>query len=326
MTKVTVIGAGSWGCALAMHLSRHHDDICLWDIDTPLLEEMKIKRENTRYLPGNPLPEKLSIETDFNTAVRDRDLILVVVPSHVFSRVIENLKPHLSETTYLAWATKGIDPSTLTLLSERVEAILGQRAMAMLSGPSFAKEVAEASLTVVDVCCNHEALTTLMKALFNQGDFRLQENHNFTSVQLGGTMKNVVAIAVGMADGLGLGTNATSAIMTAGLQDEMHLAKAMGVESPASLISYSAVGDLILTCSDNKSRNRRFGRLLGQGKDQKAALDEINQTVEGLDNCPLIIELAEKYGVKLSVASGLLSVLENKIDAKTAIKSMLAFT
>lgn len=322
LSKVTVIGAGSWGCALAMHLSRYNDCVHIWDIDTKLLSEMQAARENVRYLPGAPLPKDLKIETDFEKAVADADLILLVVPSHVFRRVLKDLKPHIKNDCYITWASKGFDPDTKQLLNTVVNEELGKRPMAVVSGPSFAREVADEQPTVIDIASNNDALTAIMDNLFNHADFRLQHNHNFISVQLGGAMKNIISIAVGIADGLGFGSNTSSALMTTGLNDIKRLAKAMGTDGEA-LINFSGVGDLILTCSDNKSRNRRFGLALGQGKSSEQALKEIAQVVEGLDNTKLALALAETQKVHLNVAANLNLILEGQLDANIAVKKML---
>ncbi|PIQ44218.1 MAG: glycerol-3-phosphate dehydrogenase [Gammaproteobacteria bacterium CG11_big_fil_rev_8_21_14_0_20_46_22] len=325
MQKITVIGAGSWGCSLAMHLAREHAGIHLWDIDTSLLENMQKTRENTRYLPGLSLPEALIIEADLSAALKQTDLVLIVVPSHVFAKALASIKPHIASHTPVIWASKGIAPDSLKLLHEVAHELLGARAMAALSGPSFAREVAEGLPTILDMASNGTALSETLHSLFDHGKLRLHDNPDFISVQLGGAMKNVVAIAVGMADGLGMGTNAKCALMTIGLQDEMRMAKALGADSGQDLMSFSGVGDLILTCTDNQSRNRRFGKLLGEGQTQADALAEINQTVEGLDNCPLMLKLAEKHGVELKVTHGLQRVLSGESAPDQAIQAMLGF-
>ena len=322
LSKITVIGAGSWGCALAMHLARYNEGVFIWDIDSVHLNEMQATRENVRYLPGTPLPEALHIEIDFEKAISDADLILLVVPSHVFRKVLQNLKAHIKNDCLITWATKGFDPDTKQLLNTVVVEELGERPMAVISGPSFAKEVAEEQPTVIDIASNNEGLTQIMDGVYNHANFRLQHNYNFISVQLGGAMKNIIAIAVGIADGLGYGSNTSSALMTTGLKDIKRLVVKMGSQGEA-LINFSGVGDLILTCSDNKSRNRRFGLALGQGKSAEQALTEIAQVVEGLDNTKLALALAEQHGVTLNIASKLDMILEGKLQAKQAVTQML---
>jgi len=321
--KIAVIGAGSWGCALAMHLAKHNKQVTIWDIDSDVIHQMKETGYNDRYLPGIILPKNLNPLTDFKEAISNQDLILIVVPSHAFRKVIENIKPHISSNTYIAWATKGLDTNSQQLLSTVVNDVMGDRPMACISGPSFAKEVANGQPTVIDIASNDETLSMLMSQVFNHAHFRLHENPDFVSVQLGGALKNIVAIAVGMADGLGFGTNTTSALMTIGLDDIAHLGEVMGADK-ASFIGFSGLGDLILTCTDNQSRNRRFGLALSEGKTEKEALESIGQVVEGLQNIELALSLAKTYQVNLSIAENLDHVLKGKISPQEAIKQMLS--
>jgi glycerol-3-phosphate dehydrogenase (NAD(P)+) len=322
--KVSIIGAGSWGTAIAAHVARIHDGVVIWDVNTELLEQMKETGFNQRYLPGVALPSRLDVVLAFDEALKDADIVLLVVPSHAFRTVVQKIKPHITADTNIVWATKGLDPETQQLLHTVVEQELGEKTkMAVISGPSFAKEVANVQPTIIDVASNCEALTESLMLLFNHDGFRLHENHDFVAVQLAAALKNIVAIAVGMADGLQYGSDTTSALITIGLRDIYRLGGALGAK-PDSFLSFSGVGDLVLTCGDNKSRNRRFGLALGHGEPADVALENIGQVVEGLQNTELALALAKQHQVELNIAKHLQQLLDGEINALEAIRKMLA--
>ncbi|WP_194756122.1 NAD(P)H-dependent glycerol-3-phosphate dehydrogenase [Aliidiomarina indica] len=320
LNSVTVLGAGSYGTALALCIARKGQRTILWARDQEQVEQMQQTRENSRYLPDCPFPDLLEVEGSLEKAVQASDIILVVVPSYGFAEVLEQLAPHLRASAGVAWATKGLEPETGRLLSEVATEVLGeQRALAVLSGPTFAGEMAKGMPTAIAVAANKpEFVSVLSKALHCDRSFRVYLNDDFVGMQLGGAVKNVIAIGAGMADGLGFGANTRTALITRGLAEMTRLGLALGGK-PETFTGMAGLGDLILTCTDNQSRNRRFGLAIGQGKTVDQAMQEIGQAVEGYRNTREVVALAKRFGVEMPISEELYKVLyENKEPKKVA--------
>lgn len=324
-TKATfaVIGAGSWGTALALLLARNGHPIGLWSREVSHRHHLRHERCNSRYLPDAPFPDNLTI-IDSLADVAGYDHVLIAVPSHAFKGVLEQLKPYWPKTRGLLWATKGLEPDSGRFLSEIVDSLLGyDTPKALLTGPSFAKEVARGQPTVVTIAGTHPDFNRTMQACFQAKTFRVYVVDDLVGAQLGGAVKNILAIAVGIAEGLGYGTNTKAALMTRGLAEMMRLGAALGAK-PETLMGLSGLGDLILTCSDNQSRNRRFGLAVGQGQDFDTACQTIGQVVEGIQTTHSIYNLAHKLKVSMPITEQMQRLLTGQSTAPQVVNALIS--
>lgn len=323
--KISVIGAGSYGSALAICFARNGHRTVLWGRDQVQMQAMASSRSNEKYLPGCQFPDSLVIEPDVARAVQASDIVLVVVPSHVFGDMLQQVKPHLNANAKLAWATKGLDPDSGHLLQEVARDILGgDISLGVLSGPTFAKEMAAGLPTAISLSSTDDSFVTELSELLHcEKTFRVYSNNDFIGVQLGGAVKNVIAIGAGMADGIGFGANARTALITRGLAEMTRLGATLGAE-PATFMGMAGLGDLVLTCTDNQSRNRRFGLALGQGKDVDTAMTDIGQVVEGYRNTKEVFMLAERQGVEMPIVEQVYQVLYQGKPALQAASDLLS--
>ncbi|WP_404409057.1 NAD(P)H-dependent glycerol-3-phosphate dehydrogenase [Pseudidiomarina marina] len=324
-SQVTVLGAGSYGTALALCFARKGTHTCLWGRDVEQIEVMAKTRENTRYLPGIQLPDTLHVTADLAEAVADCKNIVVVVPSSAFAQVLKDMQPSLLPDARVAWATKGLEPETGRLLFEVAQEILGDsHALAVLSGPTFAMEMAKGLPTAISMSSTDpQFVEELSELLHCDRSFRVYTNDDFIGVQLGGAVKNVIAIGAGMADGIGFGANARTALITRGLAELTRLGLKLGAK-PETFTGMAGLGDLILTCTDNQSRNRRFGLALGQGKSVEQAMKEIGQAVEGYRNTREVVALAKRHGVEMPICEQLYDVLYGDTTPQQAAINLLS--
>lgn len=324
---IVILGAGSYGTALAIALSRTGNRVILWGHDLEHQNELKRDRSNQRFLPDIPFPPSLMIETDLKKAVGSSRDLLVVVPSHAFGEVLSRVKPFLRKDSRVCWATKGLEAHTGRLLKEVAEEILGEDIpLAAISGPTFAKELALGMPTVIScVATNSKYLHELQNFVHTSNNFRVYRNQDFIGLQIGGAVKNVIAIGAGMSDGLGFGVNARSALITRGLIEISRLGVALGGKAE-TFMGMSGLGDLVLTCTDNQSRNRRFGIALGQGKSVESALKEIGQVVEGYYNAEDVWQLAQRYQVRMMIVDQIYQVLYQGKDIQLATQELLEET
>lgn len=323
--KITVIGAGSYGSALAICFARNGHNTILWGRNREHLAKMEKSRSNDKYLPGSQFPESLVVEPDLATALTASDIILVVVPSHVFGDMLTQIKPYLSQQSKLAWATKGLDPDSGQLLQEVARNTLGNDiSLGVLSGPTFAKEMAAGLPTAISLSSTDEEFVDELSELLHCGkSFRVYSNNDFIGVQLGGAVKNVIAIGAGMADGIGFGANARTALITRGLTEMTRLGMSLNAD-PQTFMGMAGLGDLVLTCTDNQSRNRRFGLALGQGQDVEQAMKDIGQVVEGYRNTKEVYMLAQRMGVEMPIVEQVYQVLYQQKPAKQAAYDLLS--
>lgn len=319
--NIAVIGAGSWGTALALVLARNDHTVHLWAKDIESLKEIEKSRSNSKYLPGISLPINLKVEPSLEAAIQKSDEILISVPSHAFAEIVEKVKPFLRQDQGLSWSTKGLDSSN-RFLHEIVKEVAGDRPMALLTGPSFAKEVADGMPTAVVVASNNEHYGKHIQHLFQAAHFRVYLSDDLIGAEIGGAVKNVLALAVGIAEGLGLRTNTKAAIMTRGLAEMMRLGDALGAKRE-TLTGLSGLGDLILTCSDTQSRNLRFGIMLGQGIAVQKACDSIGQVVESIPTTKLIHQLAKDKGVRMPIVAQVYAILYEKLAPMDAILRLI---
>ena len=321
--KLTVLGAGSWGTALAALTARNGVPTRLWGRDAAALAEVAAQRCNERYLPGISLPEALHYEADLATAVRGADIVLIVVPSHAFSAMLDALVPLLDAGTAIAWATKGFEPGTGRFLHELVAEKLPGRPAAVVTGPSFAKEVATGLPSAVTVHSDDDAFAQQLAGLLHAPNLRAYSGGDMLGAELGGAMKNVLAVATGVADGMQLGLNARAGLITRGMNEMLRLGVALGAR-PETLIGLSGLGDLVLTCTGDLSRNRRLGLALGQGVAIDEAVRRIGQVVESIITADEVARLAAKHGLDLPISAGVRAVLHGEVTPVDGLKALMA--
>ncbi|MBI6144918.1 NAD(P)H-dependent glycerol-3-phosphate dehydrogenase [Serratia marcescens] len=322
--SMTVIGAGSYGTALAITLARNGHSVVLWGHNPAQIQTLQQDRCNQAFLPDVPFPDTLLLEADLARALAASRDVLVVVPSHVFGDVLRQLKPHLRPDARIVWATKGLEAETGRLLQDVAREALGETIpLAVLSGPTFAKELAAGLPTAIALAATDAQFVDDLQQLLHCGkSFRVYSNPDFIGVQLGGAVKNVIAIGAGMSDGIGFGANARTALITRGLAEMSRLGSALGAD-PSTFMGMAGLGDLVLTCTDNQSRNRRFGIMLGQGKGVQEAQDSIGQVVEGYRNTKEVLALAQRHGVEMPITEQIYQVLYCHKDAREAALSLL---
>ncbi len=323
MQKIAVIGAGSWGTALALQLARHKLQVSLWGHLPEHIEQMKADGQNREFLPGYPFPGNLQPEADLISCLKDADEVLVVVPSHAFSPVITAIKPYLTEQTSLCWATKGLDPENNALLSEVCDSILGEREIAVISGPTFALEVASGLPTAIVIAARKPEHAERLVSYLRDDKFRPYTSDDLIGVQVGGSAKNVMAIAAGISDGLGFGANSRAALITRGLAEISRLGAALGGQTE-TFMGLAGLGDLVLTCTDDQSRNRRFGLALAKGLSIDEARNSIGQEVEGILTTKEIFVKAKSLGITMPITEQTYRVLYENLPAADAVKALLS--
>lgn len=319
--KFAVLGAGSWGTALAMQLARNEATV-LWGRNQAGMEAMQQSRSNEQYLPGIVFPDKLIIATDLADAVAQSDAVLVVCPSHAFGEMLQQVKPLLGDRP-LAWASKGFEPGTGRFLHEVADEILGQQVpMALVTGPSFAKDVAMNKPTLVAVASKHKEFAKQVSWALRSDNFRAYISEDVIGAELGGAVKNVLALATGIADGMELGDNTRAALMTRGMAEMMRLGDALGCKAE-TLMGLSGLGDLVLTSTGDLSRNRRMGLALGRGETIEAAQKTIGQVVEGIGTTDEVMRLAEKHQVDMPITEHVWKVVHGEMTPIEALSALM---
>ena len=308
--SVSVIGAGSYGTALAITLARNGYPVTLWGHNPQHIARLSEQRCNAEFLSDVPFPDNLVLTSQLNEAVTQSRDLLIVVPSHVFGDVLKQIAPMLLSDTRIVWATKGLEVETGRLLEDVAREILGPDIpLAVISGPTFAKELSAGMPTAIALASNNAQFAMDLQTKLHCGkSFRVYSNNDMTGVQLGGAVKNVIAIGAGMSDGMGFGANARTALITRGLAEMSRLGLALGAQAE-TFTGMAGLGDLVLTCTDNQSRNRRFGMLLGQGRSVEEAQETISQVVEGYRNTKEVYLLAASVGVEMPIVEQIYQVL-----------------
>jgi glycerol-3-phosphate dehydrogenase (NAD(P)+) len=320
--RVCVLGAGSWGTALAAVLARNGVATTLWGRDAGALAQMQATRRNARYLPDLELPEALRVSADLDACVRGADVVLIVTPSHAFGDLLARIAPAFPAGAGLAWATKGFDPQSGRFLHELAAEWLPAAPAAIITGPSFAREVAQGLPTAVTVHSATPAFAQQVAELLHCTRFRAYTGSDMVGAELGGAMKNVLAVATGVADGMQLGLNARAGMITRGLNEMLRLGAAIGAR-PETLMGLAGLGDLVLTCTGDLSRNRRLGIALGRGVPLREAIAEIGQVVESVETVDTIMRLATAAGLDLPIANGVQRVLHEEITPDQAMRLLL---
>ena len=323
-TTIAVLGAGSWGTALAILLARNGVKVLLWGNEPDHIATLSAEKSNEAFLPGIPFPELLQPVSSLPEAITNSDEVLIAVPSSAFRSVLQQISPSLKPGMHVIWATKGLEEGTGKLLHENIEEILGADCgYAVISGPTFAQEVAKGLPTAITVASKDTDFAASLAGLLCNDSFRAYTTDDVVAVELGGAVKNVLAIAAGIADGLGFGSNTRAALITRGLTEIMRLGHALGGRQE-TFMGLTGLGDLVLTCTDDQSRNRRFGLALAKENSRESALAEIGQVVEGIQTAREVVRLAKKMNVEMPITQQICRVLYEGVNPRDAVQELFA--
>lgn len=322
MKKVTVIGSGSWGTALAVLLAEHGHEVTIWSRRQEAVDELLERRTNEKYLPGVQIPAEIGATTDRAEAVAGAEIIILAVPSRAVRQTAEDFAPHFSKGQILVNVAKGLEEGTLLRLSEVIRECVPECEVCVLSGPSHAEEVARNIPSACLIASENEETAKLVQREFMNHRFRLYTNTDMIGVEMGAALKNIMALAAGMSDGLGFGDNTKAALMTRGMAEMQRLGMAMGGKAE-TFSGLSGIGDLIVTCTSMHSRNRRAGILLGQGKSLAETLDTVQMVVEGVNTVQAACRLAEKYGVSMPITEAINDVLFHGKNVEDAVLELM---
>uniref|UniRef100_A0A450YKV4 Glycerol-3-phosphate dehydrogenase [NAD(P)+] n=1 Tax=Candidatus Kentrum sp. TC TaxID=2126339 RepID=A0A450YKV4_9GAMM len=321
---ISVLGAGAWGTALAILLARNGGRTILWSWEADHARALREARCNKRFLPNHPFPPLLSITANLTDALSSTRDILIAVPSYAFREVLESASPMLTTTRRISWATKGFESGTGRLLHHVVADIMGpDTPMAVLSGPTFAAEVAAGLPTAITLASTDDSFAQELSMSLHTQRFRVYTSGDIIGVQIGGGVKNILAIAAGAADGLGFGANARAGLITRGLTELIRLGVALGGKRE-TFMGFAGLGDLILTCTDDQSRNRRLGLALAGGKSLDDAKCDIGQVIEGIDATRVVVDLARRHGIEMPIAEQVYKVLFEQAPPLDAVNALLA--
>ena len=322
MKKVSVIGAGSWGSALAVLLANNGHEVTLWTHDPHEIEMLSTKREQQEKLPGVKLPDNIAIEADLETALTDEDVVVMAVPSPVVRTVAKQMSPFVKDGQIIVNVAKGIEDVTYKTLSDIIEEEIPNAEVCVLSGPSHAEEVGRKLPTSCVIGAKTKKTAEYLQSAFNSKVFRVYTSPDMLGIELGGSLKNVIALAAGIADGLGYGDNTKAALITRGIVEIGRLGVKMGGKFE-SFCGLTGIGDLIVTCASVHSRNRKAGYLMGQGKSMEEAMKEVNMVVEGVYSAKAATKLAQKYEVPMPIVDEINKVLFEGKDPKQAVDDLM---
>lgn len=323
MKKVAVIGDGGWGTALALLLMDNGHAVTLWGPFRDYVDTMRARRENDRFLPGVPLPAGLQITADPREAADSADVAVLAVPTRFFRDVLTRFPSLIPPGASVVSVAKGLDPQTHQRMTQVAEEVLGRRPVAALSGPSLAPEVARRIPTAVVVASRDSELNRRLQAILSNGYFRVYTSEDGIGVELGGALKNVIALATGVSDGIGFGDNTRAAIITRGLAEMSRLGCALGAK-PSTFAGLSGMGDLIVTCGSKWSRNRAVGERLGKGESKEQILATMQQVAEGLWNCAAARDLARQVCVDVPITEEVCAIVHEGKNPRDAVRSLLA--
>jgi glycerol-3-phosphate dehydrogenase (NAD(P)+) len=323
--RIAIIGAGSWGTALAQSLAGSGHEVRLWAYEMEVVEDILSRRENGMYLPGVEISGAVLPTTDLSEAVEGARYILTVMPSHVCRSLYEQLLPFLRREAILVSATKGLEEGSLMRMSQVIESVVERRftpIVAVLSGPSFAREVADGHPTAIVAACRDPEIARSVQEEFSSRALRLYTTSDVTGVELGGAVKNVIAIAAGVIEGLGLGHNPMAALVTRGLAEIIRLGQACGARKE-TLSGLAGLGDLVLTCTGGLSRNRSIGVDLGRSRSLTDIIRSMNSVAEGVKTTGAAVELAKAHGVEMPIANQVYRILRNEVSPQQAISELM---
>ena len=319
--KVTVLGSGSWGTTVASIASRSNDTV-LWARNEATAQEVRERHTNDRYLAGFRLPDRLDATSDLRVAVANADVLVVGVPSIGFRDILTQVKPHIRPWIPVVSLSKGFEQGSLLRMTEVVKQVLPGHPAAALTGPNLAKEIMSGRAAAAVIATEDMAVATALQDVFHTARFRVYSNHDVIGCEVAGALKNVIAIAAGIAEGLGVGDNTRAAVITRGLSELTRLGVAMG-GLPATFAGLAGMGDLMATCMSPQSRNRYVGEQLGKGRKLAEILAEMNMVAEGVKTAETVMVLSERHGIAMPICRTIYRVLEGEIDAPTAYAGLL---
>ncbi len=318
---ISIIGAGSWGTAVALLLANKGFAVKLWARDAELIENIKNTRENSEYLPGTKLPDNILPSTDMEYCCRDSEIAVIAAPSHAMRDICGKMKQHISKEQTIVSLTKGIENVTLLRMSEIIKELMPENEVAVLSGPSHAEEVAKGIPTAVVASSRKRAVAEYIQDKFMTPMFRVYTNPDIVGVELGGALKNIIALGAGIIDGLELGDNTKAAVMTRGIVEMARLGESMGA-SRNTFAGLSGIGDLIVTCTSMHSRNRRAGIAIGQGKSVEEVLGSTKMVVEGIRTTKSAYQLAHRQNVEMPITQEIYRLLFDKADIRDSVLNL----
>ena len=322
MANVGIMGAGSWGTALALLLHKNGHQVTVWSISEEEVEMLSTKREHESKLPGVRIPDDMEFTSDLAKAVKDKDFIVMAVPSPFTRSTAKSMSPYIPEGQIIVDVAKGIEEDTLMTLSQQIEQEIPQADVAVLSGPSHAEEVGRGIPTSVVIGAKTKKTAEYLQSMFMNEVFRVYTSPDILGMELGGSLKNVIALAAGIADGLGYGDNTKAALITRGIAEIARL----GVEAGGALESFTGltgIGDLIVTCASVHSRNRKAGYLIGQGMSMREAMDEVKMVVEGVYSTKAAVKMGKKYGVSTPIIEEVNKVLFEGKNPGEAVRDLM---
>ncbi|HIX69036.1 MAG TPA: NAD(P)H-dependent glycerol-3-phosphate dehydrogenase [Candidatus Anaerostipes excrementavium] len=322
MKRVSVIGAGSWGTALAVLLAHNGHEVTIWSHDPYEIEMLSTKREQADKLPGVKLPENVKVSSDMEESLKGMDVVVMAVPSPVVRSVAKQMAPSISDGQIIVNVAKGIEDETYMTLTDIIEEEIPNAEVCVLSGPSHAEEVGRGIPTTVVVGSKKKEVAELLQDVFMNEVFRVYTNPDIIGIELGGALKNVIALAAGTTDGLGFGDNTKAALMTRGIAELTRLGVALGGK-PETFSGLTGIGDLIVTCTSVHSRNRKAGYLIGQGMTADEAMKEVKMVVEGVYSAKAALGLAKKYGVSVPIVEAVNKVLFENADPREEVSNLL---
>lgn len=322
MARAGVIGAGSWGTALTVLLSNNGHEVEVWSVDKEEIDMLSTEHEHTTKLPGVHIPKEVAFTTDIEKAVKGKDFLVMAVPSAFTRETAKKMAPYVAEGQIIVDVAKGIEDGTLMTLSQQIHEEIPQADIAVLSGPSHAEEVGRGLPTVVVIGAAKKSTAVYLQTMFMNDVFRVYISSDILGIELGGALKNVIALAAGIADGLGYGDNTKAALITRGIVEISKLGVAMG-GAQESFSGLTGIGDLIVTCASVHSRNRRAGILIGQGKSMQEAMAEVKMVVEGVYSTKAAVKLGEKYGISMPIVNEVKEVLFEGKDPKAAVNELM---
>lgn len=320
--KIGVLGGGSWGTALAILLANKGLDVDIWLRDEKQFQSMKSHRENKKYLPNVKIPDNLNVNNDIEKTILDKDIVLLAVPTHVIRNVLKDYKKYISKGQIIVNVAKGIENDSLLRISQIVEEILPQNKYAVLSGPSHAEEVAVNIPTTIVSASTDKNVAKYVQDVFMTPDFRVYTNTDVIGVELGGSLKNIIALGAGISDGLGYGDNTKAALMNRGIFEMARFGVKMG-GNLNTFFGLSGIGDLIVTCTSMHSRNRRAGILIGEGLAMKEAIEEVGMVVEGIKTAKSAYKLAQKINVDMPITREIYKVLYENSDVRNSVSNLM---
>ena len=322
MKKIGVLGAGSWGTALTWLLTNNGHEVTLWSIMEAEVEMLRTKREHTSKLPGVKLQESIQLTSNLEEAMADKDVLVLAVPSPYTRSTAQKMAPYLKKGQIVVNVAKGVEEHTLMTLSQIIEEELPEANVAVLSGPSHAEEVGKGLPTTCVVGARTRQIAEYLQEIFMSPVFRVYTSPDVLGIELGAALKNVIALAAGVADGLGYGDNTKAALITRGIKEISRLGVAMGANTE-TLNGLSGIGDLIVTCASRHSRNRKAGMLIGRGYSMQQAMDEVKMVVEGVYSAKAAIALAKKYEINMPIIEQVNAVLFENQPAKDAVMELM---